>query len=102
MEREMPKAGEVWRHFKGNCYLIIAAARHTETGKCMWFIKRFYGTYKDYLRPLDMFMSEVDRVKYPDVKQKYRFEKQKRKNRYFLPESAAVHDSLFYPKLNIK
>ena len=33
MEREMPKAGEVWRHFKGNCYLIIAAARHTETGE---------------------------------------------------------------------
>ena len=33
MEREMPKAGEVWRHFKGNFYLIIAAARHTETGE---------------------------------------------------------------------
>lgn len=32
MEREMPKAGEVWRHFKGNFYLVIAAPRHTETG----------------------------------------------------------------------
>ena len=71
MEREMPKAGEVWRHFKGNFYLVIAAPRHTETGE-MYVV---YGTYEDDLRPLDMFMSEVDRVKYPDVKQKYRFEK---------------------------
>jgi len=75
MEREMPKAGEVWRHFKGNCYLIIAAARHTETGEMYVVYKALYGTYEDCLRPLDMFMSEVDRVKYPDAKQKYRFEK---------------------------
>ena len=75
MEREMPKAGEVWRHFKGNFYLIIAAARHTETGEMYVVYKALDGTYEDYLRPLDMFMSEVDRVKYPDAKQKYRFEK---------------------------
>lgn len=99
----MPKAGEVWRHFKGNFYLVIAAPRHTETGEMYVVYKALYGTYEDYLRPLDMFMSEVDRVKYPDVKQKYRFEKKKRKNRYFLPESAVVHGSLFLSKkLNIK
>ena len=75
MEREMPKAGKVWRHFKGNFYLIIAAARHTETGEMYVVYKALYGTYEDYLRPLDMFMSEVDWVKDPDAKQKYRFEK---------------------------
>ena len=37
--------------------------------------KALYGTYEDYLRPLDIFISAVDRVKYPDSKQKYRFEK---------------------------
>lgn len=75
MEREMPKAGEVWRHFKGNRYLIITAARHTETREMYVVYKALYGTHEIYLRPLDMFMSEVDREKYPDVKQKYRFEK---------------------------
>lgn len=53
MEREMPKAGEVWRHFKGNFYLIIAAARHaarhTETGEMYVVYKALYGTYEDYL-----------------------------------------------------
>ena len=47
MEREMPKAGEVWRHFKGNCYLVIAAARHTETGEMYVVYKALYGTYED-------------------------------------------------------
>ena len=86
MEREMPKAGEVWRHFKGNCYLVIAAARHTETGEMYVVYKALYGTYEDYLRPLDTVLK-----------------KKNRKNKYFLPESAAVHGSLFLSKkLNIK
>lgn len=83
MEREMPKAGEVWRHFKGNFYLIIAAARHTETGEMYVVYKALYGTYEDYLRPLDMFMSKVDWVKYPDAKQKYRFEKTEKEEQIF-------------------
>lgn len=75
MEREIPKAGEVWRHFKGNDYLIITAVCHTETREVYVVYKALYGTYEEYLRPMDMFMSEVDRGKYPDVKQEYRFEK---------------------------
>lgn len=102
MEREMPKAGEVWRHFKGNCYLIIAAARHTETGEMYVVYKALYGTYEDYLRPLDMFMSEVDRVKYPDVKQKYRFEKN-RKGRIDIScrNQLLFMTAFFYPKNSI-
>ena len=68
MNRELPKAGEIWLHFKNNKYLIITVAEFV-------VYKALYGEYKDYIRPLDMFMSEVDHEKYPDVQQKYRFEK---------------------------
>lgn len=75
MERNIPQAGEVWRHFKGNSYLILTVARHSETREAYVVYKALYGTYGDYVRPLDMFMSEVERERYPDAMQKYRFEK---------------------------
>ena len=62
------------RHFKSKEYLFLFTAEHTETGELMAVYQALYGDNKIYCRPYEMFISEVDRDKYPNVKQKYRFE----------------------------
>ena len=71
--RELPRPGQVYRHFKGNIYRIITIADHSETGERLVIYRRDDTEDRAYARPLDMFMSEVDKKKYPDVRQKYRF-----------------------------
>lgn len=72
--REIPRAGEFYRHFKGNLYQIVAVAKDADTLDSRVVYQALYDTFQIYDRPMMDFMSKVDKEKYPDVKQEYRFE----------------------------
>lgn len=70
------KTGRIYKHFKGDYYLVEGIVIHSETKEKMVLYRGLYGNGELYVRPLDMFLSPVDKVKYPEVKQEYRFELQ--------------------------
>lgn len=66
--------GKIYRHFKGKMYQVLCVAMHTETEELLVIYQALYGERRMFARPYAMFAGEVDRDKYPGVKQKYRFQ----------------------------
>ncbi len=70
------EVGRVYKHFKGDLYLVEGVVYHSETKEKMVLYRALYGSGLRYVRPYEMFLEKVDKVKYPNAEQEYRFELQ--------------------------
>ena len=71
------KKNTIYKHFKGDYYLVEDIVKYSETKEDFVLYRALYGNGQLWVRPLEMFLSEVDHEKYPEVKEKYRFTEQK-------------------------
>ena len=91
---QIPQAGEIYQHFKGQLYRIVTLATHTETGEQLVIYQALYGEFQVFARPLSMFLEKVDAKKYPDAAGKDRF------MRIPMAEAAAVPQPVPAPSEN--
>ena len=98
MQEREPVIGGLYRHFKNKLYQVKAVAIHSETKEKMIVYQALYGDFAVYVRPYDMFLSEVDHNKYPDVEQKYRFEKVKLQEEATPQEAVKVSQETTQPQ----
>ena len=76
MKMNQIKINGIYKHFKGDYYLLVDVAKHSETGEDYVVYRKLYEDCALWVRPLNMFLEEVDHEKYPEVEQKYRFQLQ--------------------------
>lgn len=75
------KQNEIYKHFKGDYYIILEIGKDAETMEDCVIYRSLYEEGKVWIRPLDNFLEEVDHKKYPNINQKYKFELQEIKSR---------------------
>ena len=73
-EKREVKIHGIYKHFKNKYYIVEDVAYHSETQEEYVVYRRLYGDNSLWIREKNMFLSPVDRKKYPSVDQKWRFE----------------------------
>ncbi len=73
-DRQEIQLHRVYKHFKGDYYLVEDLARDSETDEEVVIYRKLYGDGSLWVRPLSMFLSKVDHERYPSATQRYRFE----------------------------